>query len=40
MVAIPTGAVYVAPAQVPYFLEARAGEVLYQEARVGLSFLE
>lgn len=34
-VAIPTGAVYVAPAGVPHFLEARDGAVVYQEAGVG-----
>jgi hypothetical protein len=35
LVAIPTGAVYVAPAGVPHFLEARNGAVVYQEAGVG-----
>ncbi|MCB1766585.1 MAG: cupin domain-containing protein [Candidatus Competibacteraceae bacterium] len=34
-VAIPTGAVYVAPAGVPHFLEAWDGAVVYQEAGVG-----
>lgn len=34
LVAIPTGAVYVAPAQVPHFLMAKE-EVLYQEAGMG-----
>lgn len=34
LVAIPTGAVYVAPAQVPHFLMAQE-EVLYQEAGMG-----
>mgnify|MGYP001814705963 CR=1 FL=1 len=35
LVAMPTGAVYVAPAEVPHFLEARDGAVVYQEAGVG-----
>ncbi|MCB1771645.1 MAG: cupin domain-containing protein [Candidatus Competibacteraceae bacterium] len=35
LVAAPTGAVYVAPAEVPHFLEARDGAVVYQEAGVG-----
>lgn len=34
LAAIPTGAVYVAPAQVPHFLMAKE-EVLYQEGGVG-----
>jgi quercetin dioxygenase-like cupin family protein len=35
VVAIPTGGVYVAPANVPHFVWARDGEVVYQEAGVG-----
>jgi quercetin dioxygenase-like cupin family protein len=35
LVAVPTGAVYVAPANVPHFLLARDGEVVYQESGVG-----
>lgn len=35
VVAIPSGAVYVAPANVPHYVWARDGEVLYQEAGVG-----
>lgn len=35
MVAVPTGAVYVAPAHVPHFLWAKDGDVVYQEAGVG-----
>jgi len=35
LVAVPAGAVYVAPAGVPHFLWARDGEVLYQEAGIG-----
>ena len=31
LVAIPEGAVYVAPAEVPHFLWAKDGAVLYQE---------
>lgn len=34
-VAIPTGAVYVAPANQPHALWARAGQVVYQEAGTG-----
>jgi quercetin dioxygenase-like cupin family protein len=34
-VAIPTGGVYVAPANVPHFVWAKDGEVVYQEAGVG-----
>lgn len=33
--AVPAGAVYVAPANVPHYLWARDGEVVYQEAGVG-----
>jgi quercetin dioxygenase-like cupin family protein len=35
LVAVPTGAVYVAPANVPHFLWARDGDAVYQEAGVG-----
>jgi len=35
MTAVPAGAVYVAPANVPHFLWARDGEVVYQEAGMG-----
>jgi quercetin dioxygenase-like cupin family protein len=34
-VAVPAGAVYVAPAGVPHFVWARDGEVLYQESGYG-----
>jgi len=37
LVAIPPGGVYVAPANVPHFLWARDGEVVYQEAGAGPS---
>lgn len=35
VVAIPTGAVYVAPANVPHAVWAKEGEVIYQEAGMG-----
>jgi quercetin dioxygenase-like cupin family protein len=35
MVAIPAGAVYVAPANVPHYVWARDGEAVYQESGVG-----
>jgi quercetin dioxygenase-like cupin family protein len=35
MVAVPPGGVYVAPANVPHFVWAKDGEVVYQEAGVG-----
>ena len=35
MVAVPAGAVYVAPAGVPHYLSARDGEVVYQEGGFG-----
>ncbi len=35
LVAIPTGAVYVAPAQTPHYVWAKEGEVLYQEMGMG-----
>lgn len=35
LVAIPPGAVYVAPANVPHYLWARDGEVVYQESGIG-----
>lgn len=35
MVAVPAGSVYVAPANVPHYLWARDGEVVYQESGIG-----
>jgi quercetin dioxygenase-like cupin family protein len=35
VVAIPAGAVYVAPANVPHYVWARDGDAIYQEAGVG-----
>ena len=35
VVAIPTGSVYVAPANVPHYIWARDGDVLYQETGMG-----
>ncbi len=35
MVAIPSGALYVAPANVPHYLWAKDGDVQYQEAGIG-----
>jgi len=35
MVAVPSGAVYVAPAGVPHYLYARDGDVVYQEGGSG-----
>lgn len=35
VIAIPTGAAYVAPAEVPHFVWAKEGEVLYQEMGMG-----
>lgn len=35
LVAVPAGAVYVAPAGVPHYLWAKDGPVVYQEAGVG-----
>lgn len=35
LVAVPAGAVYVAPANVPHYLWARDGEVVYQESGIG-----
>ena len=37
LVAIPQGAIYVAPANVPHYLWAKEGEVIYQESGVGPS---
>lgn len=34
MIAVPAGAVYVAPAKLPHYLWARDGEVVYQETGV------
>ena len=35
VVAIPAGAVYIAPANVPHYLWAKEGDVMYQEAGMG-----
>lgn len=35
MVAVPAGGVYVAPADVPHYLRAKDGDVIYQEAGEG-----
>lgn len=35
LVAVPAGGVYVAPANVPHYLFARDGDVVYQESGVG-----
>lgn len=35
LVAVPAGAVYVAPAGVPHYLFARDGDVVYQESGMG-----
>lgn len=35
LVAVPTGAVYVAPANQPHYLLAKDGDVVYQEAGIG-----
>lgn len=35
MVAVPAGGVYVAPANVPHYLRAKDGDVIYQEAGEG-----
>jgi quercetin dioxygenase-like cupin family protein len=35
MVAVPAGAVYVAPAHVPHYVWARDGEAMYQESGIG-----
>jgi quercetin dioxygenase-like cupin family protein len=35
VVAIPAGAVYVAPAKVPHYVWAKDGDTIYQEAGVG-----
>lgn len=37
MIAIPQGAIYVAPANVAHYLWAKDGEVIYQESGVGPS---
>jgi quercetin dioxygenase-like cupin family protein len=37
VVAIPEGAVYVAPANIPHFVWAKDGDAIYQEAGVGLT---
>jgi len=35
LVAVPAGAVYVAPGEVPHFLYAKDGDVIYQEGGAG-----
>lgn len=35
LVAVPVGAVYVTPANVPHYLLARDGDVMYQESGIG-----
>ena len=35
MVSVPTGGIYVAPINVPHYLWAKDGEVVYQEVGVG-----
>ena len=35
IIAIPAGAVYVAPANVPHYVWAKEGDVIYQEAGMG-----
>lgn len=35
LIAVPTGGVYVAPANVPHYLFAKDGDVIYQEAGEG-----
>lgn len=43
MVAIPTGAVYCAPANVPHYLKSKTGDVIYQEVGVaptGTAFIK
>lgn len=35
VVAVPAGAVYVAPANVPHYVWAKEGDVMYQEAGMG-----
>lgn len=43
IVAVPTGGVYLAPANVPHYIWAKDGEAMYQEAGTGptrTSFLE
>jgi hypothetical protein len=37
LVAIPTGAVCVIPADVPHYVWAKDGDVIYQEAGVGVT---
>ena len=37
LVAIPTGAVCVIPAEVPHYVWAKGGDVVYQEAGVGVT---
>lgn len=43
VVAVPTGAVYIAPANVPHYVWGKVGEAMYQESGVGptgTSFIE
>jgi quercetin dioxygenase-like cupin family protein len=43
VVAVPAGAVYIAPANVPHYVWSKEGEAMYQEAGVGptrTSFIE
>ena len=35
MVAVPTGAIYVAPANLPHYVWAKDGEAMYQESGIG-----
>jgi quercetin dioxygenase-like cupin family protein len=35
VVAVPAGAVYIAPANVPHYVWAREGDAIYQEAGMG-----
>ncbi|MET0253831.1 MAG: cupin domain-containing protein, partial [Terrimicrobiaceae bacterium] len=37
VIAIPTGAVYIVPADVPHYVWAKDGDVVYQEAGVGVT---
>jgi hypothetical protein len=37
LVAIPTGAVCVIPADLPHYVAAKEGDVIYQEAGVGIT---
>ncbi|GGY01080.1 cupin [Litchfieldella qijiaojingensis] len=37
MVAVPAGAIYIAPANMPHYIWAKDGEALYQESGIGPS---